>query len=787
MKVIEVKILLLLFVSLLRSVHTQTDTVSFQWPAPPFNSSHNLNATFAEFRNTLSANHFHSGVDIGLADGSPVYPCIDGVVNSFDANDGSNSWVRVRTNINGRWKHITYIHIQPNPALTVGSTVLKGQTILGSVIAGMGHVHLTERELVSSASASGVEINSIRDGGGLKPYTDSYTPVISKSSLLFRRQNSTQIIPFSGLSGKLDIIIRIDERNGPGSAGSTQTNNGTYKIGYRILSPDSAIIYNPPDDGLKFQFDKKPSDAQVGNVFWEEKATLSDPYYIITNGYGSNSVNSSLSVPLNYFDTGLLPEGNYLLYIFTEDTRGNKDKAYFPISITRKDIAPPSTPTLNSVTAGIDNRGINVTYTKNTEPDLKGYRLYYSRNLQNWFLASDETQLTKSVSSISFNSPSEFLIPTNNEVYYYKLTAVDTVETPNESEASDIYVNYNADNSAGSILIVDGFDRYGGSGSWGKPTHSFAANYLQALPDSFTISSCSNESVISGVVELSSYDIVIWFLGDESTVDNTLTSAEQTKLKHYLEGGGNLFISGSEIGWDLGRNHSATEASDLSFYNNYLKAVYLNDGSSTQNSVKGVESTSFSSVAATIGQVYPEDYPDDIEAANSGVNILQYNAKRTNGDYMKAGISYSGKFGTSDKSGKLVYISFPFETISSLSQRKMLASEILKFFDYTTGIHFEDNELPTEWSLSRNYPNPFNSQTNFEIQVPDRNFMNLSIYDVLGRKVAEVYSGEIEAGIHKLSWTSHEFASGIYFAKLSVESKDKIRNQIQVKKLLYLK
>jgi flagellar hook assembly protein FlgD len=96
-------------------------------------------------------------------------------------------------------------------------------------------------------------------------------------------------------------------------------------------------------------------------------------------------------------------------------------------------------------------------------------------------------------------------------------------------------------------------------------------------------------------------------------------------------------------------------------------------------------------------------------------------------------------------------------------------------------------ELPTEWSLSSNYPNPFNSQTNFEIRVPERNFMNLSIYDILGRKVAEIYSGEIEAGVYKFNWNGREVASGTYFAKLSVESKDKIKNQIQVKKLLYLK
>jgi len=787
MKSSLVKILFLFICISVNSILAQTDTVSFQWPSPPFNSSHNLNATFAEFRNTLSANHFHSGVDIGVADGNPVYPCLDGVVNSLDGTDGSNSWVRVRTNINGKWKHITYIHIQPNPALTVGSTVLKGQTVLGSVIAGMGHVHITERELVSSASSSGVEINSARANGGLYPYIDNYTPVINKSTLQFRRQNSSQIIPSTGLAGKIDIIIRIDERNGPGSAGSTQTNNGTYKIGYRILTLDSAIVYNPPDDGLKFRFDKKPSDAQVGNVFYETWATLSDPFYIITNGFGADAVNNSLSVPLNYLDTELIPEGKYLLNVFTEDTRGNTDRAYFPITITRQDVAPPGMPTLNSVTTGNQNQGINVTFTKNTEADLKGYRLYYSNNLSNWHLAADETRLTKNISFVSFNNSSEFLVPPIADVYYYKLTAVDTVSIPNESEASDIYVNHNSENSSGSILIVDGFDRFGGSGSWSKSTHSFAASYLQSIPDSFTISSCSNESILTGVVNLPDYDIVIWFLGDESTIDNTLTSAEQSRLRLYLEGGGNLFISGSELGWDLGRSHSASEAGDLSFYNNYLKASFVNDGSSSQSSVKGIEGTSFSTVSASIGQTYPEDYPDDIEATNGAINILQFNSTRSDGNYRKAGVSFSGKFGASSNIGKLVYLSFPFETIASLTQRKGLALEILEFFDNTTSIQTNDDELPAEWSLSRNYPNPFNSRTNFEILVPERNFIILTVFDVLGREVATIYSGEIEAGIHKLSWNCEGLSSGIYFAKLSFESKEKKLNQIQTKKLLYLK
>ncbi len=173
------------------------DTVHFQWPNPPFNSSHFLNATFCEYRNTLSANHFHSGVDIGGADGSAIYSCIDGIVHSYSTADGDNNFVRVRSLTGGQWKHISYVHINPTPGLSTGDPVIAGVTVLGTIISGQGHVHLTERALVSDPAASGVEINAVRYGGGLDPFVDSYPPVIDQ--ILFRQTTTNTFLPSSSL------------------------------------------------------------------------------------------------------------------------------------------------------------------------------------------------------------------------------------------------------------------------------------------------------------------------------------------------------------------------------------------------------------------------------------------------------------------------------------------------------------------------------------------------------------------------------------------------------------
>lgn len=777
----------------------RTDTVKLQWPNPPFTGSHDINGTFCEFRNTLTANHFHNGVDIGEPDRNPIYASLDGIVHVVDGAAGSNSYVRVRTFVDGRWKHISYVHIQPNPGLVPGSPVTTGVTILGTVLDGLGHVHLTERELVLGQNESGVEINALRNGGGLTPYLDPYTPVINKATLQFRQAGGGVQISQDALFGKVEIIVKVDERNGPGAVGGTRTNNGTYMIGYRIRSADTSnIVSEPPDQGLRYRFDRKPLDSYVGRVFLESLSTLSAHYYIVTNGAGAAAVNASRVVGAGSFDTELLPEGNYLLEIFTEDTRSNRDSAYFPVAITRKDLAPPAMPLLKAVI--VDSTGrLSISWYANSDADLAGYRLSYLGD-GGWKLAAGEDTLTMGTTSISFQHPQSFLAAGEVlNLISFRLTAVDTAHPRNESAPSDVYSAsaewfifrdcFGPGNQTGTCppgpaaLLVDGFDRFAGSGSWSQPSHDFVSALSSDFPPySLVVSSAANDAVIDGSVDLKNYSSVFWILGDESTADDTFTAAEQAKVVAFLENGGKLFVSGSEIGWDLGRTHALTQPGDLPFYNNYLKANFVFDGTGAMNRATGLAGSAFDGISADFGQTYPEDYPDDINPVNGSSPILAYNALRGDGTPRIAGVAFAGTFGTGTDPGRLVYLGFPFETIGSAFQRRSFMDRVLQFFDVITTVDpLPGTAVPLRWQLGQNFPNPFNPSTSFELKIAGFSHVSVKIFDLLGREVGTLVDGELTPGIHRVTWNAADHPSGVYFCRMSAGGYREMRKLVLLK------
>jgi hypothetical protein len=75
---------------------------------------------------------------------------------------------------------------------------------------------------------------------------------------------------------------------------------------------------------------------------------------------------------------------------------------------------------------------------------------------------------------------------------------------------------------------------------------------------------------------------------------------------------------------------------------------------------------------------------------------------------------------------------------------------------------------PEEFTLDNCYPNPFNPSTTISYALPTQSSVSLSIYDVLGRQVATLAKGVIDAGYHTATWNATNFASGVYFARLEV-------------------
>ncbi len=91
-----------------------------------------------------------------------------------------------------------------------------------------------------------------------------------------------------------------------------------------------------------------------------------------------------------------------------------------------------------------------------------------------------------------------------------------------------------------------------------------------------------------------------------------------------------------------------------------------------------------------------------------------------------------------------------------------------------TAILDENNPfIPSSFLLHQNYPNPFNATTVIRYSLPEAGFATVSIYNLLGQRVAALYEGNQEAGEHTITWDALDSPSGIYFARLEAAGQNK--------------
>ena len=106
--------------------------------------------------------------------------------------------------------------------------------------------------------------------------------------------------------------------------------------------------------------------------------------------------------------------------------------------------------------------------------------------------------------------------------------------------------------------------------------------------------------------------------------------------------------------------------------------------------------------------------------------------------------------------------------------------------------------IPLAYKLEQNYPNPFNPTTTIQFSLMNPSIVTLKIYNILGQEVATLLNNaQLNDGVQSLSWNANNFASGVYFYRLSVEgtSTDDNGNAVgtgktsfqQVKKMLLVK
>ncbi len=85
---------------------------------------------------------------------------------------------------------------------------------------------------------------------------------------------------------------------------------------------------------------------------------------------------------------------------------------------------------------------------------------------------------------------------------------------------------------------------------------------------------------------------------------------------------------------------------------------------------------------------------------------------------------------------------------------------------WITDVETEEGYIPQTFSLEQNYPNPFNPSTRITFNLTEAGLTNISVYNLLGQKVATVINQELFAGRHTVDFDGSNLSSGVYYYKL---------------------
>lgn len=358
-----------------------------------------------------------------------------------------------------------------------------------------------------------------------------------------------------------------------------------------------------------------------------------------------------------------------MITIKVTDSDSQTDTIIF--TVTYNSTIRPDTPVLKYVI----NKGTGTSVDIAFYSDTWTYKYLIYRS-------SDGVNFTNTDTAITPATSKTITGLTNNTLYYFKILNVNSAETSSISY-SDIYAVRTYTST--KILVVEDDNRYG--------PHNYINNYARALNNaSRSFNAAAAEAIVDGVIELTDYEIVIWFCAKDSYSGfHTFTTNEQEKVKNYLDNGGKFFVSGNEIGYDLDYKGYTP-----SFYNLYLKADYGADssGSGTLYSVSNTSCSGLSNfviytdaAGSTQGiAAYQTTWPDRFNFT-TGYNGSSVCLKYL-GNGWGAAIDYAGGFGinyagkeTSLKPAKLVHFGFGFECINDTNARNNVMQKILNFFD----------------------------------------------------------------------------------------------------------
>lgn len=238
------------------------------------------------------------------------------------------------------------------------------------------------------------------------------------------------------------------------------------------------------------------------------------------------------------------------------------------------------------------------------------------------------------------------------------------------------------------------------NGTGGPETVLHQGAYLNALETSgITSYAVTDADAMADMINFNAYQDVFNIWMNVAWTFPALTDEQAEALMTFMDAGHNLFIAGQDIGWDIMSAESGSNGTTITrnFYTNYMKAIFVADGSSANNKLTANPNDQiFGQVAQTvIVDVYAGNmYPDEINAGAGADIIFNYNTTAKN-----AAIKYESD------TYRSIYFGFGLEMLSNTNIRnEIVGLSRLWLTDQMVGVEYE--QAMKTLMNDQNYPNP---------------------------------------------------------------------------------
>jgi hypothetical protein len=512
--------------------------------------------------------------------------------------------------------------------------------------------------------------------------------------------------------------------------------------------------------------------ANVGNgtsllLHWDQNEESDIFGYKVYYGTQSGEYDSIKTVTSTEDTLKQLIDGTaYFIALSAVDNDENESFLTNEVEIVASSV--PSPPT--GLTSMSYEESIHFWWERNeTDLDLAGYNLYrYPID------GEPDTTLVGFV-----RDPTSSMADTSAEahvIYTYFVTAVDTQVPPNESEPSEENTNRLATHDLG-ILVVD--NTLDGSGGPFSPTDEQVDVFYEDILSSYKVNafwditdSLAEERQVMDY-DIGIYSLILW----HSDVRlSPMMAADTTVMRKYLEGGGNLWISG----WDILESLTQNAGPDYLFETGDFISHYVgidsarSTGTSDRDFIGAMNLTAeFPPILIDSAKIAPLSglYDMDVLLPPFDTTFPLYSyvsSDSTNSPYHDLPVAVAGNLNDSN----FIFTDFPLYFMDTGGAR-YLVEKVMEMFDEPVSIAADDMPgIPVSFSLSQNYPNPFNPMTTIRYDIPDHIGSNvkviLKVYSIRGRLIKTVLNEHKKPGSYEVVWDGRDergntVSSGVYF------------------------